>query len=414
MNFRFFWLLAALLCSAFASYVLTPLIPIYLVESCEHGGLAWSKSDAFSLFGTVLSAIYLSPSLGGFLGDCVCGRWVLAVVGFSIFGGGLVALPSCCSYNAVFVALMAISCGIGFIKVSLNSLVGRLPLVVRQRGYEYAYIVSSTGFMAGGLCSNWLFDTFGISGNVVASLAFALASACCFGAYVGLKGADEGWEDHRATVPENQIQVSFFIAFVLLCVPFFVCSNQLITGMPVFLHQCVDRRIGDWSMPSLWFGIFGVVAMILLSPFLRRAWNRLGSANGNEPFKCAVGLSCMAVSFALAAWSAAFGGAASMVPLFLMIHMICQIGDFHVRPVLLAAATTYTPARYHTLCTAAVYGCIALGGKLAGLLASFVDGIGFSGVFGFTAILALLCAVIALAWSAQRGRSQPAVTVYGE
>jgi POT family proton-dependent oligopeptide transporter len=400
MNLNFVWLWMAICTSSFASYVVTPLIPIYCVELTEHGGLGWSRADAFSLFGTFLIVLYTSPSLVGLLGDRLCGRRSLTLGGYTLLALGLLLLAGSSSYCAVCAALMAIGCGIGVVKVSLHALTGRLPSLVRQRGYEYIYVAACLGFVLGGLLSGVLFVTCGMYGVTITSFSFLVVSSGCFCRYSSCV-ADEVYASpiDEQTIA-SQSRLSFFIALLVLGLPFFICSNQLVTGMPVFLHQCVDRKVGSWSMPALWFGVIGSMTMVVLSPLIRRAWNRWGRLSGVEPLKCGVGFCLMATSFACASVAALSGqiDGVIMILLFVGLHALCHIADFHVRPVLLAAATTYTPVRYHTLCTALVYVCIGLGGKLAGTLASFVDEIGFSGVFGTSAALAAFCGCLAIIW----------------
>ena len=417
MNLRFFSLLIAIFTISVASYVVTPLIPIYCIESLEHGGLAWSRADAFSLFGTFLALVYISPCVGGLLGDCIFGRPLIALFGYSLFVFGLLVLKAVSTYDAVFLALIAVAFGIGFIKVSLTSFVGRLPEEIRQKGYEYHYVAGCLGFVLGGLLSNVIFDYFSINGIIFVALGGAFVSICFFFGFSGRR-VFSAPQENQVISNASEKSASFagslpFFVLLALGVPFFICSNQLVTGMSVFLHQCVDRKVWGWTIPALWFGVIGSTTMIVASPWLRKMWNGVVPSSRGEPLKFSVGCGLSALSFALAAMTAVAGPMAiiSGVPLFLCLHALCHIADFHVRPVLFSMATSFAPPRYHTLCTALVYGCIGLGCKLAGTLASCADTIGFSSVFAICSLLSTVCGTIAFIWWKRSSLSLPGTEV---
>ncbi len=403
-----------------ASYVITPLIPIYCIESLSNGGLAWSKAETFSIFGTFLALIYISPFIGGLLGDLILGKPVTALLGYGLMGSGLVMLNMNTSHNGVSLALLTLGLGIGFVKVNLTAAIGKLPLTIRQRGYEYYYVASCMGFVSGGLLSNPIFNAFQMPGVMTTALVFTGISICLFLIYFGkgivsLSAEEPSSPPHPvSTSTHSGATISFFI-LILLGVPFFVCSNQLATGMPVFLHQCVNRTLGSWTIPTLWFGAIGSLTMTLLSPYHRKAWiNAHFFSERIEPLKLSVGFTIIAASFATTAIFATVSSstpALSGVPLLFCVHVTCFIADFHVRPVLFSAATALIPTRYHTLSTALVYACIGLGGKLAGTLASFVDTIGFPVIFFICSLVATVCGIISFVWwkkTSQMSYSSPA------
>ncbi len=395
-------LLLSIFSMCVGSYAITPLIPIYCIESLANGGLAWSRAETFTLFGSFLALIYVSPFFGGVLGDFLLGKPLTALLGFFLFTSGLILLSELSSYDGVAAALLAIGLGIGFVKVTITAAIGRLPQVIRQKGYEYYYIASSLGFVSGGLLSNPLFNAFQMPGVVSIAVVSTAISLICFAAYFGrdvMRWPKNQHHPQESPSSPHPGGTAAFFFLLLLGVPYFLCSNQLATGMPIFLHQCVNRTIGSWTVPTLWFGATGSLAMTLLSPWLRAAWS--GAFYRVEPLKYSIGCLIIAMAFATAAIAAMGSFSAtsiSAVPLFVCIHLSCFIADFHVRPVLFSAATSLVPARYHTLSTACVYACIGLGGKLAGTVASFVDAIGFAMMFAMCSLLAACCALISFSW----------------
>jgi len=403
--------LLSLLLSTFtvyaASYVITPLLPIYLIESPDHGGLAWSRADAFSLFGTFLALIYIAPFIGGLLSDFVLGKLSTALLGYTLLSIGLILLNTYTDPNAVSLSLLALALGIGFVKVTLSAALGGMPQEMRQKGYEYFYVATCLGFIGGGFAANPIFSTFHMTGVVTTALCCIGISICFLCIFFGkeLLYCPQKVEKNRPSSPSTAASTRSplaFLIFLIFAVPFFICSNQLATGMPVFLHQCVDRSIGSWTIPTLWFGAIGSLTMTLISPWLRKAWSRLPSSQQKiEPLKVSVGFTIIAASFAATSIFASLGTSTatfSGIPLLLCIHLTCFIADFHVRPLLYASATSLMPSRYHTISTALVYASVGLGGKLAGTLASFVDAIGFSVMFLLCAMIATFCGILAFIW----------------
>jgi POT family proton-dependent oligopeptide transporter len=403
-------LLSLLLCTLTiysASYVITPLLPIYCIESTANGGLEWSKADTFSLFGTFLALLYISPFIGGLLGDFVLGKPLTAFLGYSLLGSGLIALSMYTDPTTVSLSLFALAIGIGCIKVTLSAALGKLPQEIRQKGYDYYYIATCLGFVGGGLIANPIFSAFKMTGVVATSLFCMGISLCFFFSFFGkevFRGSQKEENvdtSSSATVAPSNNSCAFFI-LLMFAIPFFVCSHQLATGMPVFLHQCVNRTVGGRTIPTLWFGAIGSLTMTMISPWLRRAWNTVpASPQRIEPLKLSVGCAIIAASFATTAVFATVDPSIAVlsgIPLLLCIHLTCFIADFHVRPILYSSATSLVPARYHTLSTALVSTSIGLGGKLAGTLASFVDTIGFSVLFLICSILSAFCALLSFIW----------------
>jgi POT family proton-dependent oligopeptide transporter len=402
-----FLLLLSIFTISAASYVVTPLIPIYCIESVENGGLAWSRADTLSLFGTFLALMYISPFIGGLLGDFLVGKPITALLGYGLQVSGLLMLSTFNDRQDICTALFLLALGIGFVKVSLTASIGRLFHEIRKTAYEYSYIASCLGFVTGGLLSNPIFAFFQMRGVVLIALIGIAVSCSLFLGYCRMKLRTPSFEHEEVEASPSHATASphgpaAFLFLVCLGVPYFICSNQLATGMPVFLHQCVNRTIGSWTIPTLWFGAIASLSMALLSPWLRKTWGRFSSTLQQlEPLKFSIGAAIIAASFAITSFFASTSSQvhpASGILLLLCVHISCFIADFHVRPVLYSAATSFIPARYHTLATALVYSCVGLGGKLAGTLSSFADQIGFERVFLLCSFLGAFCAIVTFFW----------------
>jgi POT family proton-dependent oligopeptide transporter len=399
-----FCLLFSIFAICAATYVMVPLLPIYFVESLSNGGLAWSKAEAFTLYGTFLALVYITPFFGGLLGDFVLGKSISALLGYGFIINGLIFLTLFSSKEMLSFSLFSLSFGFGFVKVSLTAAFGGLPDEVRHKIYEYYYLATCLGFIVGGLLSNPIFTAYTMTGVVKTVLGCTLVSMAFFFGFFRNKVFLRSLKKPSAAVPSSEPQqasVRSFFTLLALGVPFFICASQLTTGIPMYLHQCVDRNLGGWTIPTLWFGAIGSLIMTILSPWLRKRWSS-SSSQMVEGLKISVGFAIISLSLALIATLASLG--ASFIPpvsaiiVLLGANVMSCIADFHVRPTLFASATILVPYRYHTLSTGLVYCCAGLGGKLAGTLVSFVDIVGFSAVFGACSSVAILCGFIALLW----------------
>lgn len=403
---KFFSLLFSIFSICSATYVIVPLLPIYFVESLANGGLGWSRAEAFSLFGTFLALVYISPFIGGLFGDFIFGKSFTTLLGYILVVSGLISIKMAISKDVVPFALLSLAIGFGFVKVNLTASIGRLPEDVRQRGYEYYYIASSLGFVIGGLLSSPLFSMYAMTGVVCAALSCTLASVCFFFVFFGKEAFRPFQKASSAQTPSSLSatpNTGSFLFLLALGIPFFICTSQLTTAMPVFLHHCVNRTLGNWTVPTLWFGAVGSFIMMLSSPYLRKTWNNPHiKLKGFIPLKFFVGFIIMAVSFAL---TASFSNldptsiASTIgIPLLLCVHVMCCVADFHIRPLLFSSATSLICPRYHTLSTALVYFCVGLGGKLAGTLASYADTVGFTIIFSICSFVAIFCGGLTLTW----------------
>jgi POT family proton-dependent oligopeptide transporter len=325
-----------------ATYIIVPLLPIYFVESLANGGLAWSKADAFSLYGTFLALIYLSPFFGGLLGDFVLGKSFTAFLGYGFITSGLSFFNMFASKNVLYFALLLLALGFGFVKVSLTAAIGRVSQEIRQKTYEYYYLASCLGFIAGGFLSNPLFNSYTMKGVLAAVLCCTIASVIFFFGFFGREVFRRSLKERVSHTPSSSsTNTGAFFVLLALGVPFFVCSCQLTTGIPIFMHQCVNRTFFGWTIPTLWFGAIGSLIMTLVSPWLRKSWSHMQTYSQKvEPLKFSVGFTIIAASLALtsilASIYSSFIPSVVGVVLLLCVHMMSCIADFHVRPVLYA------------------------------------------------------------------------------
>jgi len=400
-------------------YVITAILPIYLVESSAHGGLEWSRSAAFSLFGTYVAVASISPFAGGACADFFCGRKIIASCGYMLVFFGILFLPVCTDALSILIVILFIALGTGFAKVCLMSSVGTITATMdhnsRQKIYEHYYVGMAMGFVVGNFLANPLFDLFGIKGIVGAAIA-GLAVSCLLG-FRYFTPFIKKEPTTKESPPSTNTLLLVFGGLILLAVPFSLVSHQCHTSISLFVHQAVDRSLAGFTIPTLWFASFGSLAMVFFVPIHRRFWKKVERFIEMPEFvKMGVGflLSCSGFAcIALLAASQSSLHALSILTL-LFANALFFIADIHVRPVLFSSATTYVPSKYHTLSTAVVYTANGLGGKLAGAFAGNVDTIGFTNTFLLCSIICLGCATLSTLLWRQSSRAQTTSTQQGE
>jgi dipeptide/tripeptide permease len=309
------------------------------------------------------------------------------LLGYASLIAGEVLLTLSSTPNLILLALIFVALGSGFIKVGLASMLGGLPAEQKHKGYDLYYNTSCIGFISGALVAPCIFGRFLMSGVAACAVASAILSLACH--LIFLHNVKSGHPKSTEPVDEvghRQDRPWFFVGFLLAGLPFFACFNQLLTSIPIYVHQCLNRTVGDFSVPALWFGAFGSLMVTGISPVLRKCWGKT-SYPFDQIYILKFALGCMIAAMAFGSlmalvmygdtFSVAYGIGAVM-----FVHILCYIADFHIRPTLLGLATYCTRTQHHTFATGLVFACIGLGGKLAGILASYTDQIGFDGVFG--------------------------------
>lgn len=131
----------------FGYYLMLGILPLYLTDS-QKGGLAMSDKDAFSIIGTYIALVYLTPFVGGLLADRLLGFRITIVIGavLMMLGYFMLALP-----QLLIPALGVIIVGNGAFKPNISTLLGNLypqgsPL--KDAGYNIFYMGINIGAFA--------------------------------------------------------------------------------------------------------------------------------------------------------------------------------------------------------------------------------------------------------------------------
>ena len=396
-NDRGFWLrmygiVGAVLAIGLSSYFIAPMLPIYCVEEVSKGGLGWSRAEACSLYGTYLAVAHIAPFIGGVLADFIFGQTISTLLGYLFTAYGLSLLwffP-----QSMFVpGFLLFGLGSGCVKVSLATAVGKMCsgsfAAYRTRAYDCHYFMSCLGFIAGNFFSSLFFDLWGMKQLFLMGFVMIFVSISLYLVAKPFQLQDKIEATENASIPQEvtpswPILVGFFFVSVL----FFACGNQLNSSLSLFLHKQVDRTFWGWSVPILWFSVFGFIVMTAFSSIRRKLWKPFEErVSCIECIKMVVGLAFLSLAFFFFFCASFFSGKWIIMTLVLVAMSVLYVADVHVRPLLFSSATKFSHPKYHTIAAALVYSTVGVGGKVAGTLAGTVDLVGFSRLF-------LLCAGI--------------------
>jgi POT family proton-dependent oligopeptide transporter len=159
-----------------------------------------------------------------------------------------------------------------------------------------------------------------------------------------------------------------------------------------------------YSFPSSWFQSVPPVFVVLLAPLFAKTWTALGPRNPSRTTKFGLGLFFMGLSFLIlvpAGGMAQAGEGIRVSPWWLVTaFLISEFGELCLYPVGLSAVSTLAPPRVVGLMMGVFFLSIALGSKLAGWVAGFIESMPLSDLF--TAMAAVLVASAVVMWALVR------------
>lgn len=160
-------------------YILQSLLIFFLIE---HFGL--SEANSATLVGTVISVVYMSAIIGGYIADKLINHFAAAFLGsvLMIFGCSLLALSM--NKNILFLGLAFIAISTGLIKSNLASFIGdfyarsKLSSSHRDFGFSLFYVGINLGVFFSTLFASTLKEKYGFSAAFYSSILFS--SLMCF------------------------------------------------------------------------------------------------------------------------------------------------------------------------------------------------------------------------------------------
>lgn len=180
-------------------------------------------------------------------------------------------------------------------------------------------------------------------------------------------------------------RIAAVCVFALASIVFWAIYEQAGSTGAFFAEDLTDRTLPGGGVyhlfgftldigrefPSAWFQSVQAIGVIVLAPVFAWLWVRLGTRQPSAPAKFTFGLFCMALSLLLLVPAARLTLHGRVSPWWLIaVFLIQVVGELCLSPVGLSTMTKLAPFRLQGLIMGVWFLSMALGNKLAGVLAS--------------------------------------------
>ncbi len=413
-----FLLFSSELWERFSFYALRAILILYVTGLTVNGGLGWDKADALRLYGLYTGLIYITPLIGGWLADNVCGQRKAIVYGAILMAAGqfVLSLPNSflpVSANiGLYTGLAFLICGNGLFKPNISTMVGDLydpEDTRRDSAFTIFYMGINIGSFLAGITAGFVstqysfkaaFAVAGIGMLIALFLQLFLSKR-----YLGSLGelpnakaaAGKQSAGQRLAAEEiNRLKVIFILGF--FTVIFWAGFEQAGGLMNLYTAEYTDRTIGTYTVPTAFFQSLNPLFIILLAPVFAWFWVKLGKKDPHFITKFVFALIFLGAGFLFmvgAVLQAESNSARQASMLWLIgTYLFHTIGELCLSPTGLSMVTRLAPARYLSLMMGVWFGFTALANFIAGLVGSFVEDFGALSIFSGISAAALISACI--------------------
>ncbi|MCM2606818.1 peptide MFS transporter [Rossellomorea marisflavi] len=398
----------------FSYYGMRAILVLYLTATAVNGGLGTDKTTAISLYGTFTSAVYLTPIIGGYLTDRFLPRRTAITIGGVLMALGNFSIFLHQSMGALYLGLALLIIGNGFFKPNISTIVGELyhindpkrdgaftifymgvnlgafvaPLVVGLMDYRYGFLTAAIGMVVGQVLFNAL-------GN----------------RYLGDIGKESAKKVQQHTqavskAPLTKQEVRRTIAIVILAVitiAFWTAFEQAGSSLTLFTEENIDRHLGDFIIPTEWFQSLNSLFIMLLAPVMSMLWFKLSQTKNGDfktPTKMGMGLITVGLGFLVLIPAVVMVGDDSQVRvnmLFMVFtYFLHTLAELMISPVGLSMVSRLSPLKLTSVLMGVWLASSAVANKLASVLATYTQSLGYFDIFGLIGIVTIVLGVIVL------------------
>jgi len=359
---------------------------------------------ATQIFGLYVGMVFLTPSLGGWLGDRVLGRNRAVVLGGLLMTAG----HFCMAFDQSFLlALALLIFGAGIFRGNLVPQVGALyPPNDRRRVVAfqlYASMINLGAFIAP-LATGALAKAYGWQ------VGFAFAG---FGMLIGLivylagrrslvldATAAPRLETPPLTSAERLVVIRL-LGLVPVAALFWIAQSQVWNTYNLWVRDHVELQIGSFVVPVPWLQALDGLAPFICLPPLLMFW-RWQAQRGREPgefVKIAIGCFIFGASTFWLGAAHLVTDAHGRTPLLwaVVFHFASNLGWLYFTPTILALFSRVAPARVNATMIGVYSLAVFLGSLISGRLGSLYETLPASQFWALHAGLVTLGGMIMLA-----------------
>jgi POT family proton-dependent oligopeptide transporter len=330
---------------------------------------------ATQTMGLYLGLFFLTPLIGGWLGDRQWGPRLTCIIGALLATAGMVMviLP-----ETFLPGLLVSAFGAGALRCNLNAQTGHL--YARDDGRrDAAFSILAAGLNTGAFLGPLLIGALGERvdwqwGFMAACVCMALAALTLLAGNL-LMPPDTPPEARRSArlAPGDGATIAALVGVMLLTSLFWLAQSQVWNVYALWGRDHLDRLVLGFEVPVTWLQAFDSLAPILAVPPVLALWRRQ-AARGAEPGelgKIGIGMALMGCAFL---WLAA-GSGPEKTPILWVVgfHLVLNFGWLYLVPTVNALFSRTAPVAITGVMLGAVQFAVFLGSTLSGWLGRFYE-----------------------------------------
>ena len=402
-------------------YSLSAMMALYAVATVDNGGLGWSTIEAVKLTGNYALLVFGLPIFLGIVGDRLTGHYRAVVLGGMIIVAGHGTLFMAHNETWFWVGLILVACGTGLLKPAMPCLVGSFypeQQLQRDRAFKWYYSMINIGSALGQLVTAGIMVTMGFKWAFLwAGLGMVVALGLLIGARTLVPeiergkpqrgGPEQDEEGDLITGTRLRLNITVLLVlfglFLLWAMAYGVFAGTADTEL--IAKDFVDRRIGDWTVPTICLGAIEPALIVLATPLITLGISRLAKCGRfpGMPSQMLFGAVLSTVALiGLAFVVKTIPAGASSAPViglgvFATLYAVMSIGEIFISPVYMALITRLAPRRlqgtFQGLCLLAM-GLLGFISSRIGAAAEMDGGVNRFSDYLVTGLVVMGCIVV--------------------
>ena len=424
-----FWLSTIEVWERLGFYIMRGLLVLYMTNI-----LNFTDAKSYTVFATFTALLWLTPALGGHLGDKILGQTRSVYFGGLLFavGYGLLAIPGMTTF---YLGLSFVLFGNGFFKANIPALVGGLyknekdPR--RAGGFTLYYMAINIGGLTGILIAGPVAKLFNYyaafacasAGMTISLILFYFVSrhlktgqapsiAKLKKRFLGIislenftylsslilivlsifllqhpKPSSYALEIVGAILVIYYLYSAFkqstrsrnnmlgVLILILISIAFWTLYQQAPMSITLFTERNVNREVFNLAIPTVWFQGLNPFFIILLSPMLNEWWKRsMGTRwHLSTPGKFVLGTFLMALGFLLLGYASSQANNNSLVSPWWIVgsYGLQSLGELLVSPIALAMISAVAPRHLIGMMMGTWWLASAISNALGGVVAQW-------------------------------------------
>lgn len=355
---------------------------------------------ASQIFGLYVGFVYLTPVLGGMLGDRLLGRRRAVLLGAVLMAVGDFLLAPDVTFLWGLAALIA---GSALLKGNLIAQVGNLyNKDDRRRDSAFALYITAInvgGFVAPLVCGTlgelygWHYGFVAAGGGMLISIVIYLSGT----RHLPSENSRLAGDPRPRLVAGDWRVILALLALLGLTSLFWIPQAQVWNVYPLWQRDFVDRSVYGMTIPVTWFQSLDSLAGFSMAPLVLMLW-RSQRRRATEPAdmpKLMIGCALYGVAFLLLSIGE-IAAAGSRVALLwpVTFHFVCAAGYLYAAPIALSLVSRAAPAAASAMLAGAYYLGVFVGGVGSGWLARFYERVPpswFWAMHAFVACVGAIC-----------------------